>query len=565
MQKVLSILTLMSLLVVGCSAPPSQSTLKAPPLTKAQAQEELTVLVSKIKALYGPLDFKQERFGFKFDDAVAEASAGLATAEDDAAIGAVYAKLLMKFRDGHVGIRFPGNNTDIRSYKLGMFLVPIENRAIVAQVEPSLSEQGVAVGDELLLIDGEKPMELLPLLRQYSAFGNEVSDQHSITFLTNRKFYMTDLKPKDSFAALQFVRADGTVYQVRVAWQVSKEDTATVQLAEGPGASNFLFTGFGDMREMGRGSLMQMGQYRPYFASEQVKSAVGLVEVQASDEYLKKYGVERDQLKDQQGEAIYAALYSYKGKRILLVRQPGYYPEVLKAENLIKGYRAILDQYDDLVDVLVIDQTHNPGGSLSYAKDFFGLFIGKPALNLVQHMNADRDWIYGLNEWAMEIQNTEPGFAAALRARSEVIDKALTQGKRLSDPMPVIGFEYVEPDKSYTWKKPILVLADELAGSCGDIFPMYMQRNGIAKIFGERTMGLGGNVEEVVKLPYSRAAVRLTRGLFTTYRPDLSYSRDDLVENNGITPDIRHGLTVEDFRGGFVNYVKAFSDVAAGL
>jgi hypothetical protein len=551
--------------LLGCSVESPRSTLKAPPLRIAEAQEELNTIASKVKGLYGPLDFKQERFGFKFDDAVKDASAEISAAKNDGEIGAAYAKLLMKFRDGHVGIRFRGNNTDIKAYKLGMFLVPIEKRAIVADVQPSLSEQGVLVGDELLSMDGEKPMDLLPTLKKYTAFGNDLSDEHSIAYLTNRKFYMTELLPKTPIATLRMQHADGTNYEVKVAWQVSKEDTAAVDLATGPKNANFIFTGFSDMKDMGQGSLMEMGQYRPYFASDEVKKALGLVEVQPSDEFLKKYGVDREKLKDEAGEAIYAAIYNYKGKRILLVRQPGYYPEQLKVEDLLNGYRAILDQYDDIVDMLVIDQTHNPGGSLDYAQQFFGLFVNKPSLNLVQQMHADRDWIYGLNDWAKEVEKTDPGFASALRARSELVDQALTAGKRVSDPMPIIGFEYVQPDKKYTWKKPILVLADELAGSCGDIFPMYMQRNGVAKIFGERTMGLGGNVEEVISLPYSSATVRLTRGLFTTYRPDSSYTKDDLIENNGITPDYHSPVTVEDFRGGFVKYATAFSDIAAGM
>lgn len=564
MRKRLSICFMALGLAAGCSSESPRSTLKAPALTKTEAQEELAAMVSKIRALYGPLEFKEERFGFKFESLVQNASREIGDAKNDAEVMGAYVRFLMTFHDGHVGIKFRGNSTDIREYKLGAFIVPIEQKAIVAQVKPSLAEQGVKVGDELVKIDGQTPLELLPILKRYKAFGNDLSDAHTMAYLTSRKFFMTELLPRSPIAVLEFKNPAGDSYEVRAPWETVKEDTASFELAKGH-EPMFMFSGYEDFREMGRGSLLQMGQYRPYFASEQVKEKLGFVEVQPSDEYLKKYHVKRSALHDDAGDAIYAAIYKFKGKNILLIRQPGYYPEKLKAEDLVKGYRAILDQYDDLVDVLVIDQTHNPGGSLTYAQNFFSLFINKPAFNLVQHMNTDRDWIYGLNEWAKEVEPKEPGFATALRARSELIDQALTDGKSVTDPMPLVGFEYVQPDKEYTWKKPVLVLADELAGSCGDIFPMYMQRNNIAKIFGERTMGLGGNVEEVIALPYSTAVVRLTRGLFTTYRPDQAYTKEDLIENNGVTPDIHHPMTVNDFRGGFVDYVTAFSDVAAGL
>jgi C-terminal processing protease CtpA/Prc len=92
-----------------------------------------------------------------------------------------------------------------------------------------------------------------------------------------------------------------------------------------------------------------------------------------------------------------------------------------------------------------------------------------------------------------------------------------------------------------------------------------MQRNGRAKIFGERTMGLGGSVEEMEALTNSRVAVRLTRGLLTGFEESGSYSPANFIENNGVTPDIARPLSVDDVRGGYVGYVQAFSDEAARL
>jgi C-terminal processing protease CtpA/Prc len=89
---------------------------------------------------------------------------------------------------------------------------------------------------------------------------------------------------------------------------------------------------------------------------------------------------------------------------------------------------------------------------------------------------------------------------------------------------------------------------------------MLVQRNGIAKIFGQTTMGLGGNVDErAINLPFSQATVDITRGLYTTYRPDGHYQTSDLIENNGVVPDIPYSHTLSDFRAGYVDYVKAFS------
>lgn len=109
----------------------------------------------------------------------------------------------------------------------------------------------------------------------------------------------------------------------------------------------------------------------------------------------------------------------------------------------------------------------------------------------------------------------------------------------------------------------MIVLIDELAGSCGDAFPMLIHDNDVAPLFGRRTMGLGGNVEPFGPLTHSDAVLYLTRGLFTTHRDDETYAPEAFVENNGVLPDIEHVISVDDFRAGFVDYVTHFSDELA--
>jgi len=54
----------------------------------------------------------------------------------------------------------------------------------------------------------------------------------------------------------------------------------------------------------------------------------------------------------------------------------------------------------------------------------------------------------------------------------------------------------------------------------------------------------------------------MTRGLFYPYNASRGPTDAEYIENNGVLPDISYRHTVKDFRGGFVDYVKAFSDVA---
>lgn len=545
----------------GTTTPDASETMM-PPLTEAQALEDLDTVLAQVKRLYGPLRFKEQKFGYTLDGLATKARDEIkAGKSDEERLGAIV-KLLAAFEDGHVSIQFPGNATEVRQYKIGIFLTPVEGKALVADVNPALADLGVSNGDVLVQIDGQDPWALMPTIKKYEALANDVSDQHWIYKVLSRPFYMSELKPTSATASLTFERADGSRYHVAPMWTKAPYQTKTIDPIGRP-MHNFHVPAAAAFNEAAKGTIAEFGNYRPFFVTAQTTEAFSLVEVEPNAAYLGKYGVKREELVDNGELAIYAALYKHNGKTVLLVRQPGYWLPI-DAAKLMNGYRALFDQFDDIADVMLLDQTHNPGGSLMYVANLFSLFLQDARPNLVQYMNADRRWIYDLQAWATEFDATMPSFATTLRLRANLVDQALEQGKAMTEPMPLMGYEKLEPDTQYTWKKKVLVMADELAGSCGDIFPMLMKRGGVAKIFGERTMGLGGNVEEVVKLPNSQASVNLTRGLFLSWKPE-GYTADDIVENAGITPDIHRPLTLEDARGGFVGYLKAASDAVTSL
>jgi C-terminal processing protease CtpA/Prc len=147
----------------------------------------------------------------------------------------------------------------------------------------------------------------------------------------------------------------------------------------------------------------------------------------------------------------------------------------------------------------------------------------------------------------------------------KILESAYDKGLHLTEvPVTFGGSEYL-PAASITFNKPILLLVDELAGSCGDILPALMKENKTATLFGERTIGLGGNVEQVITLPNSQISVNLTRGLFFVFNPTGEYDMKNAVENNGVTPDIHYQHTVKDVRAGYVEYFKSLSKAATAL
>lgn len=458
--------------------------------------------------------------------------------------------------------------------KIPILAVPVQDKVLVGYVGPELAGENVVVGDEIVTVDGVEPFAYLPLFTAHERFGNDLSDRHLIKSLFKRAnwFQKTitlpsgqtlSAQPTASKAKVVFKRPSGDSYTRDFVWRTVKPASAAVEFG-GHSLAKSLYSANAAELVHERATLMNFGDTLPFFLTEQPKTAYDFkrVSVDKTDEAL----LSQLQLKPEDVKDVYAALYRHGGKTIMIVRQPGYSAEDIPSH--LKTYKALLSQNESLADVLVIDQTHNPGGNSDFLDGFAALFATESFRSYAQFMRADRKWLHGIRKdydaLSPEAQQSEAGLKYLDIAAA--VEDAIDSSRYLTEePFSFTGANYVRPDAQFSWTKPVLVLANELAGSCGDLFPMMMKRNGRAKIFGERTMGLGGSVEGMAALTNSRVIVHLTRGLLIDYQEDGQYDVSDYIENNGVTPDIHHAIGVDDFRGGYVSYVKAFSDVAASL
>ena len=548
--------------LLACSiARTSPSHQKMRPLTNQEAHADFSELVERMRSLYGPLQYKESKFGFKLDQIASQGHKEIdASKSDDETLG-VFAKFLAKFHDAHVSIQFPASSSGVSSYKIGVFVIPVEGKAIVANVSEDLKDQNISTGDELVKIDGVSPFALLPTILKYRNMANDISDQQALYKVLNRPAFLTELTPKNPTAHLEFLKSDGSLFSADLHWNKVANfplDGSSLVKPSQKAAHGLKTTWATDINQAA--GMNVMGAVNPFFLTDSVISGFNLTRITANSDYLKKYGL--DAAKNPE---IYAAMYRYQGKTILLVRQPSYDhedSEPFTNADYISGYRAILDQYESIADVLIIDQTHNGGGS--YCQDFFGLFIKSQANGFVEKLRADRKWIIDLHDGANDLQSSgHTELAKSFLQAANMTESAYDKGELLTAPFGIMnGSNTASPDAKYTWKKPLLVLVDELSASCADAFPMLVKNNSVAKLFGERSMGAGGNVEPALEMPNSRATVNITRGLFTTFDPHGSYQSERFVENNGVAPDIHYSHTVSDVRAGYVGYVEAFSKAA---
>ncbi len=528
------------------------------PLTTAEREADFELMLSAFKAYYGPYNYKESRFDMNIEKSARALKEQAVLAKTDEEFAGYIMQFGAMMRDGHVQVQIDNTASGIARYRIPIFMAPIEGKALIADIKEDMAAfTQFAIGDEVIAIDGKGPFELLPTILKYRRSAQPLSDLHNIVFAFIRPSYMTDILPQSPVARVQVRKPNGQVIEVQIPWVVEKYNKDLDNLVQPKAGLDFSIPWaheFNSVIDLHRG---QMGQTEPVFLNAKTQGAYKFIRIYPSDAARKKYG-----LADTEKPAIYAALYKYNGKTILLVRLATYYPTDFSSAIYMKAYQALFEEYESVADVLVLDQTHNPGGNGSYCTGMFNIIAKDGDTQAVQQCRADRLWI---NEF--KLGSPEEPLNGSLDSKLTEsfgleVEKAYDEGKFLSPPIPIFSGKFYAEALSFRWTKPSLVLIDELAGSCGDVFPMLVKANKTTKLFGQTTMGLGGNVEEVTKLFHSQIHVRMTRGLFHAFRADGNYQPSDYVENNGVAPDYSYAHSVEDFRNGYVGYVKAFSDKA---
>lgn len=526
------------------------------PLTSSERTQDFDQLLSLFKSYYGPYEYKENLLSLNIEKLHAGLRAKAINAKTDEEFAGYVMQMGAALKDGHVQIVVSNTGSGVAAYTVPIVVSPIQGRAIVADVEKDLAKTfNIAVGDEVVSVDDKAVNEYLPTILKYRATARDESNLHSILFVLQRPSYMTDLVPTKNTVRISMKRKNGEINIVEVPWILKKYSAEADKVL--PAGKLDLSVPFANDLNSVIAHRRQMGQVDPFFLTEQTQAKYGFVKVYPSDASRKKFG-----LADAEKPPIYAALYKHAGKTVLLVRIATYSPRDYKTKLYMKAYMALMSEFEPLADVLVLDQTHNPGGS--YCADFYDLFAKSGDRQSAQYLRADRKWINDLLVgWiAEEPEMVGTWDATTVTAWSRTVEQAYDQGKFLSESIPLFSGSFYAQKRDFVWSKPMLVLVDELAGSCGDMFPMLVKANSRAKLFGMPTMGLGGNVEEVGQLPNSRIAIRMTRGLFFPYSPGRAPTPGEYIENNGVAPDISYQHTVDDFRAGFVEYVKAFSEEA---
>lgn len=264
-----------------------------------------------------------------------------------------------------------------------------------------------------------------------------------------------------------------------------------------------------------------------------------------------------------------------QGKMIGYIRIPDYMPD--DAKESVAVFASLMQEMQKNTDALVIDQVNNPGGSVLYLAALASCLTDRPLETPKHHMAITQKSV----QQAEEIEKISKEILASPNpdklakkllgpsvegypVTKEFIKNNLTfaenilrefdAGHQVTAPSNLEGVDDIEPypEKKCRYTKPIVFLTNERCFSGGDFMPAILQDNKRATIFGARTAGAGGFVNEIsTENLLGIDSIHVTGSLAeraTGGKP---------IEEYGVTPDVPYAVSEEDIHTKFAPYADA--------
>ncbi len=511
-------------------------------------------LVSIVEKNYAPLRWKQQTVRLDWETHKEEYRARVRQARNDREFYQLLAKFLSGLEDAHITILVPSTY----QASLGFLCDYIEGKVLIEKINRKQLPETLFPfnkGDQIISI-GKKPVdELMQEIRESSTTGFDPSSERLAAALLTVRQESRGLAVPTGFTKVTALRKGESGPQtVMATWATQGRSILEIdRFAASTELGSSIIRPEDDLVESLRSlSLLNMSLAKGRLSDMQ---QAGITDVGANKSMFElPEGAVQNPL-----SPITAATYERAGKKIGILRVPHY-----QDDNLMKMIVTDLRRMENEVDVLVLDQTNNPGGAVSQVSLLSSIFVEESVPDVLFAVRPSRKWLdsfSGINQQIVAALERDPDdkVANALKPRFAYLESLIWDSLKnrtfLTTPfsLDLMGsMGMIQPNKNVKFTKPVLMLINEFDFSGGDVFPAILKDAGRVKLFGKQTSGAGGNVAQYGPLTNSYFRFSLTESLII--RPN-----GEFLENNGVKPDIAYQVTEEDFNNGYKDYVKAFT------
>jgi len=563
--------------------------------------EDLQTMKYYFNNKYAPIEWKKEHLGWDLEQEYTKAQNAilnkkLTTVKD-------YQKILKSFlysaQDYHVNICFYA--TELAFFPISIkgvnerYYVTSVNRHL--QIKPSEElfkidsinlepfqsvVKKIKIGDELLALNGIPIKEVIEQIIEDNFKGNYSNTGYNLAEKTVffRRARMGVEVPTGMFELTLFSAKRKKNYKVQLPWlhvsewiknqelnnliQMNADQTTYATLST-PTFSLERFLA----KDFSVPHLTDLLKQPDIFvlASDSTESIPTKKKQQAVDQRMKGFLPPLGKIIWQTPESykIYAYLYQNSSdQKIGYVYLPSFSFEG-QYETLMKELVEVFRKFDQESVALVFDTNNNTGGNLLFMYAVLSLLTDKP-LSVPTHREiiVQQDVLQSSMAY-LELCTLSPkdkkgslsGYPfnahtiESIKAYSLEIVNTWKAGKRLTDPLFLVGIDQIDPHPLVYYTKPLVVLINELNLSCGDFFPAILQDNHRALLFGNKTGGAGGHVK-----PYAYLS-RLGVESFSLTASIARRTTGDPIENLGVSPHIFYTPTKKDVCSRYEDYISA--------
>jgi C-terminal processing protease CtpA/Prc len=544
------------------------------PALKAKLISEMNYIGNLYDRNYGPKVWKEKHIQWNLTQELDKAKTGINNAKTVKDYRKAVAGFFISMEDYHVSYGFYSTE---RAY-LPLLLKTVQGKTIIVDIDrKQLSEASFPfqVGDEIIAMDNIAVADLKKELTQdMKTTAPQTDSSLGDMMLTARSGRRNQAVPRNT-VTLSLIKAGETqvrTHQINWAYTEEKLPGYTKLPTENPFNEKLNLGAFGIKKPAFDFSKAVM--LSPLFKSFEQSSGLknSSYDIGSRKSFLPDLGTriwETDAT-----NTFDAYIYqNEKNQLIGVIRIPSYVPAV-GGPKASTEFSEILKKMQNLTSGLIIDQVNNPGGSVFYLYSLVSMLTDQAFSTPKHRMALSPDQVKSCQQYYDEfekIHNDEDAknvlgesidgyptsYSVALAAKNycDFIIEQFATGKKISDPFYIFGVDKINPSSVVQYLKPIVILVNELDFSGGDFFPATLQDNKRVTVVGTRTAGAGGYVEQ-----YS---ISNLLGLeYFTLTGSLAERVDkNPIENLGVVPDVPLEFTIEDYRGGFKNYLTQVKKV----
>ncbi|HUQ93569.1 MAG TPA: S41 family peptidase [Bryobacteraceae bacterium] len=506
-------------------------------LTMDQKAADFQYLAGLFAKNYGPYEWKRDVLGFDLLDAGPWLTKITAT-RNDLDFFDVMSEYVSGLNDAHAGYSLPSRfavrlNFTVDLYDGALYVDSINRSRLPGSEFPFL------VGYELVSIDGVDAQRILSRFTRYSIAANTRSTRRLAAELITARFQslIPSAPEVPEISTVVFRRPDGALDPYRIPWtrsglpltSVGKYPAPPAREAfaqvEEPADYTKLLRQLQNCRIPDRG-VLNFGSRTPIFVS-------------ALPNFTRRLG-------GVAADVFYSGVMEWGGYKIGFIRIPDFSP--LNSTGAVTNFQREIAFFEANTDGLVVDVMRNPGGSVTYTEALLGYILPYTWTTIGFQLRATSQWVARISS-ALESAKAQQA-PAEIIDQLQVIKDAIVSANRemrgLTTPVPLGGTTLEqEPRRSQdgallAYTKPVMLLADELTASGGDMFTAVFQDSGRGPVLGWRTMGAGGNVSSYNGGSFSLGVTTLTQSLMVRSRDVVSsdFPVTRHIENVGVRPDI---------------------------